>query len=423
MEIDIAAAQAGAQAKTLEPVEKIIGPGEAASGASVGDSKSDSRPEYDSEGATSDEITFHPHRMTLSTFRRLLSCYQTTVEQVHRRKAMLKLQPKPEKGPKRKAEKKTNPVSASSQGAVSLQKTEFTASEEEYIKEETDKLLKLDRWRYEEMPKIMGERREKKNGEVLNRDDLITVMEWKTKHGTPRPTLMGMVKSNQNKNVIQCSSTAMAALSTEDPILAPNEAFPRPSIDAFGPLRGVGVATASLILSMATATGNPKQQVPFYSDDVFAWLCLQEFPEPEEDDYEEEEDAAEKEQKSDGKDRGPRSPNIKLRYPNSELKLKYTIGEYRKLWDASWELHDRLNRAVEAESKSPSTPISHTDIEKTGYVLRNIALSGYFEGQGPKNAARTATRQKVRDEAALKVGKAEKVENETRGRNVKRRKV
>lgn len=233
---------------------------------------------------------------------------------------------------------------------------------------------------------------------------------------------MGMVKSNQNKIVIQCSSTAMAALSTEDPILAPNEAFPRPSIDAFGPLRGVGVATASLILSMATATGNPKQQVPFYSDDVFAWLCLQEFPEPEEDD-EEEEDAAEKEQKSDVKERGPRSPNIKLRYPNSELKLKYTIGEYRKLWDASWELHDRLNRAVETESESPSTPISHTDIEKTGYVLRNIALSGYFEGQGPENVARTATRQKVRDEAAIKVGKAEKVENETRWRNVKRRKV
>jgi hypothetical protein len=232
---------------------------------------------------------------------------------------------------------------------------------------------------------------------------------------------MGMVKSNQNKNVIQCSSTAMAALSTEDPILAPNEAFPRPSIDAFGPLRGVGVATASLILSMATATGNPKQQVPFYSDDVFAWLCLQEFPEPEEED--DEENAAEEEQKSDGKERGDRSPKIKLRYPNSELKLKYTIGEYRKLWDASWELHERLNRAAEAESESSSTPISHTDIEKTAYVLRNIALSGYIEGQGPENVARTPSRQKVREEAAMKVEKAEKVENEIRGGNAKRRKV
>lgn len=228
---------------------------------------------------------------------------------------------------------------------------------------------------------------------------------------------MGMVKSNQNKNVVKCSSTAMAALSTEDPMLAPNEAFPKPSIDAFGPLRGVGVATASLILSMATATGNPKQQVPFYSDDVYLWLCMKEFPEPEEDD-EEEEDAAEEDQDasasadaSTDKKRGPRPPKFKLKRtvsnfkrPNGELNVKYTIAEYRRLWDASWELHERLNRA--AESDSEATPISHTDIEKTAYVLRNIAVSGYFEGQDPEDVARTATRQKARVEAAMKVEKA-----------------
>jgi ADA HAT complex component 1 len=242
------------------------------------------------------------------------------------------------------------------------------------------------------------------------------------KHGIPRPTLMGMVKSNQNKNVIKCSSTAMAALSTEDPMLAPNEAFPKPSIDAFGPLRGVGVATASLILSIATATGDPKQQVPFYSDDVYLWLCLKDFPEPEEYEEYEEEEPTEQDQQPDAdtdadaeakdKKKTPRPPKFKLKRkiskfkrPNGELNVKYNIAEYRKLWDACWELRERLNRAVETES-DPSTRISHNDIEKAAYVLRNIAVSGYLEGQDPEDILRTAARQKARVDAAMKAEKA-----------------
>lgn len=256
------------------------------------------------------------------------------------------------------------------------------------------------------------------------------------KHGIPRPTLMGMVKSNQNKNVIKCSSTAMAALSTEDPMLAPNEAFPKPSIDAFGPLRGVGVATASLILSIATATGDPKQQVPFYSDDVYLWLCLMDFPEPEEYEEYEEEDTAEQEQQpaadadadadaeaTKDKKKTPRSPKLKLkrkiskfRRPKGELNVKYNIAEYRKLWEACWELRERLNRAVESSSStstnsSSSSRISHNDIEKAAYVLRNIAVSGYLEGQDQEDILRTAARQKVVDAAM----KAEKVRADASG--------
>jgi hypothetical protein len=295
------------------------------------------------------------------------------------------------------------------------------------------------------------------------------------KHGIPRPTLMGMVKSNQDKNVIKCSSTAMAALSTKDPMLAPNEAFPKPSIDAFGPLRGVGVATASLILSIATATGDPKQQVPFYSDDVYLWLCLKDFPEPEYEEYEEEHTAEQEEQpdadadadadaETKDKKKTPRPPKFKLKRkiskfkcPNGELNVRYNIAEYRKLWDACWELRERLNRAVDLaySSSSPSTSpsssarISHNDIEKAAYVLRNIAVSGYLEGQDPEDILRTAAPQKTRVDAAMKAQKAradasgetaagekklaakkqtKKEKEEKRkiangGRNVKRRKV
>lgn len=173
---DTVAAPADAPETTLKTAEEFVSLGDAddftMEAASDGSS--------DEEDTTSDEETFHPHRITLSTFRRLLSSYPTTVEQVHRRKAMLKLQPKPEKGSKRKAEKRVGSASANLPGAKLLTKTEFNASEEKYIKEETEKFLWLDQWRYMDMPKTMGERREKEKGEVLNKDDLITVMDWKT---------------------------------------------------------------------------------------------------------------------------------------------------------------------------------------------------------------------------------------------------
>ncbi len=60
-----------------------------------------------------------------------------------------------------------------------LQKMEFNASEEKYIQDEVDKFLNLDKWRYEDMPRIMAERREKNGGEVLIKNDLLMTMAWK----------------------------------------------------------------------------------------------------------------------------------------------------------------------------------------------------------------------------------------------------
>ncbi|KAJ5160504.1 uncharacterized protein N7482_007508 [Penicillium canariense] len=371
------------------------------------------------DASASEESTFHPYRITLPTFRRLLSCYLTTVEQVRRRKAMLKLQPKPAKGSKRTAEKKAGSAFANPRGAMLLQKTEFDPSEEKYIKEETENFLTLDEWRYEKMPGIVARRREKGESEFLTKEELITVMDWKMKHGVYRPTLMGMIKANQNKTVLSCASAALAALPTKvDPILAPNEAFPKPSIDAFGPVRGVGPATASLILSIATAKGNPSEEVPFYSDDVYLWLCLKDFPEPE---------------------RKGEETVSKFRKPNGELNVRYTIAEYRKLWEASWELHERLNRDMDAESQSKSR-ISHCDIEKVAYVLSNIGVSGFFASQASEDILQMEAQADTLDETAaredkLVVKKQTKTEKEekrakqteettvNRGRNAKRRKI
>ena len=123
--------------------------------------------------------SFHPSQITLLTFRDLLSCYETTVSQVHRRKATVKLQSKSKAAPKGKTAKKA--------GVTSTTKTEIDASGEQQIREETDKFLGLDRWRYEVLPDIIEERKAKggrseeseMEGAHLLKEELVDIMDWK----------------------------------------------------------------------------------------------------------------------------------------------------------------------------------------------------------------------------------------------------
>ncbi|KAJ5630693.1 uncharacterized protein N7484_010793 [Penicillium longicatenatum] len=289
--------------------------------------------------------SFHPDNITLPTFRNLLSYYPKTVEQVHRNKLILKLQSKPKKGAKGKTDKKAN--------ITLLQHTELDPSQEAYIDAEVEKFVKLDQWRYEDMPGIIAERKVS-NEEVVNKEDLITVMEWKTTHGTPRPMLMGMIKSNQSNLVSKCTSSAISALPTAHPILDAENAFPKTSMDALNPLRGVGVATASLVLSIATGRNEYAQQIPFYSDDMFLWLVVKDYPST----------------------KLSTKPKVDSKFmrPNGELNVRYTLNEYRELWDACAELRMRLNKEVDRDEGY----VSPNDIEKVAYVLRNIDVSGFF---------------------------------------------
>ncbi|KAJ5610812.1 hypothetical protein N7510_007531 [Penicillium lagena] len=345
--------------------------------------------------------TFHPHRITLPTFRRLLACYATTAEQVYRRKMMIKLQPKPTKGSLAKSKKGAGSASATATGAALIQKTDSNAAEELYIQTETDKYLELDQLRYEGLPKKVAERKtgddgKEKNGYLI-KDELVSIMEWKLKHGVARPTLMGYIKANQANLVRESTATALSALPTADPMLYPDEAFPRPSLDALTkPLRGIGPATASLILSISTAEGDASHQIPFYSDDVYLWLCLKEFPEPED---------AQKPQSSISSggasvETNPKKKPSKYKRPNGELNIKYNVSEYRELWNASWELRERLNRSMgtsgqndgESEEDEAAQPISHNDIEKVAFVLRNVAFSGFYQDQNPETLLKARTK-------------------------------
>lgn len=171
--------------------------------------------------------------------------------------------------------------------------------------------------------------------------------------------LMGMIKSNQPKLVLECTSAAISALPTAHPILDAENAFPKTSMDALQPLRGVGVATASLVLSIATGRSEHAQQIPFYSDDMFLWLVVKDYPNPT-------------------KSRSKRKINSKFLRPNGELNVRYTLNEYRELWDACAELRMRLNKEIEGNDGGI---VSQNDIEKVAYVLRNIAVSGFY-GEG-----------------------------------------
>lgn len=241
------------------------------------------------------------------------------------------------------------------------------------------------------------------------------------KHGLPRPTLMGMVKSNQNKAVLNCTAAAIAALPAEDPSFAPSEAFPKPSLDALTPLRGIGTATASLVLSIATARGDPAHQIPFYSDDLYLWLCLKDYPEAE----------AKPQQlisSASGESTKPKKKVSKFKRPNGELNVKYNLHEYRQLWNAALDLRQRLNSAVEDEHEAKNEAggddekwlISHNDIEKVAYVLRNIAVSGFYPDVDPQDILAAHAMQEARALEEAKAASAAKKEEEEEEGGVKK---
>ncbi|KAJ5714214.1 uncharacterized protein N7483_011395 [Penicillium malachiteum] len=286
---------------------------------------------------TQDQDLFNPDKITLPLFHQLLQCYPQTVSHIHRRKITQKAQSKSKtKGSKKRPAEESKTTDPDVQTRIDA---------------DLDKFLELDRWRYEDMSKGIASRQVKK-GSVLSKDEAVSIMEWKITHGHSRPMLMGLIRSNAEPLVSSCVSAALSALPKAD-----SEEFPQASLDALQPLRGVGPATASLILSIMTGCSDTSRQVPFYSDDAFLWLCLQAYPKIED-------NASEKDVKSGFTNLKP-SPVV--------LKVRYTLNEYRELWDASNTLHRRLNEGLEAGQE----PVSQNDIEKVAYVLHNIDVSGF----------------------------------------------
>lgn len=216
-----------------------------------------------------------------------------------------------------------------------------------------------------------------------------------SKHGIYRPMLMGMIKGNQPNTVLTSTSKAIKTLPTVS-TTSLEESFPNESINTLNTLRGVGPATSSLILSIATGSGPVSQQVPFYSDDVYIWLCRNEYPDS----------VATREmvEEISTRELGTEKPSQKSKARGRvKLDMKYNIAEYRDLWRACWELRLRLERTASSTSTgggeeregngSGMETVSMADIEKVAFVLRNIAVSGFFDDIDPQEILNMSVEQ------------------------------
>ncbi|KAK2598586.1 hypothetical protein N8I77_011986 [Diaporthe amygdali] len=167
-------------------------------------------------------------------------------------------------------------------------------------------LAELDRYRYVEAPAMFATTRSSCTMQLGN---VKTLVEWKLKHGKFRPTLMKLVSSNEESFV---KATVTSALD-----LYSKEADASAAIDVLTRLKGIGPATASLLLAV-----HDPQNVIFFADEAFYWLC------------------------NDGK-RGP---------------IKYNAKEYKELNKNSQKLAKRLS-------------VKAVDVERVAYVLINDAPS------------------------------------------------
>lgn len=170
-----------------------------------------------------------------------------------------------------------------------------------------------------------------------------------------------MLKTNKEKVIRTTTADAFKALPTSTDENDLGASYPKTSLDTLSnPLRGIGPATASLILSIATSHTDPDREVPFYSDDTYLWLCLEVYPFAQ-----------------DNERRTKRL--VKHRKPNGELNVKYNMHEYRDLWDAVWELRLRLNKLAGSQKAKEKglKEVSSMDIEKVAFVIRHIRVSGF----------------------------------------------
>jgi hypothetical protein len=121
------------------------------------------------------------------------------------------------------------------------------------------------------------------------------------KHGTFRPKLLSLVQSNPADVVKETTASAFKIISEQ----------PVPALKILTSLKGIGPATASLLLSVAAP-----DVVPFFSDELFRWCIWNESASP----------------------------------GGWQRKIKYNVKEYEMLLEKVDKLIERLGvRAVDVE--------------------------------------------------------------------------
>lgn len=152
-----------------------------------------------------------------------------------------------------------------------------------------------------------------------------------SKHGIFRPNLAKLIASNSPEDARETTLDGFAIYSKDN-------AHYGKAIIALSKLKGVGPATASLILSSYDPV-----QIPFFSDELFRYLHW-----------------------SEGKGNG------------WDRKINYTIKEYRDLYHKTQELRQRLG-------EESGDTVKAIDLEKMAYALAKLAQRQKDDGADDDN--------------------------------------
>ncbi|CAM1504074.1 Fc.00g016650.m01.CDS01 [Cosmosporella sp. VM-42] len=161
-------------------------------------------------------------------------------------------------------------------------------------------LQELDAYRYGEALEIFCA---KKPQRAMELNDVKELVEWKLRHGKFRPTLMKFVTSNDPTAAKEIIQEALEVYQEKSDAQA--------ALDILTKLKGIGPATASLLLTV-----HDPDEVIFFSDEAFYWLCCD----------------------------------------RKKTPIKYNAKEYQSLRSSAKHLAKRLD-------------VSATEIEKVAYVL------------------------------------------------------
>lgn len=124
-----------------------------------------------------------------------------------------------------------------------------------------NKLHVLDEARYEAIPTALAARDESS----LTKQEVATLVDWKLNHGTFRPTLKKLVDQNSENDIRSNTTTAFESFA-----LDPRNNI-KSSLTTLTQLKGIGPATASLLLSVLDP-----ERAPFFSDELFRWSMYEE---------------------------------------------------------------------------------------------------------------------------------------------------
>lgn len=198
----------------------------------------------------------------------------------------------------------------------SITPSSFTKLLHQYPSVVPAKLTDLDEERYTSIPQRLGST--KGNRAALTKDEVATLVDWKLSHGKFRPTLRALVQQNGESDVENTTSEAFASYSASPK----NATDVKSAINTLAKLRGVGPATASLLLSVFDS-----ETAPFFSDELYRWCMF----EP-------------------GNGKG------------WDRTIKYNLKEYQELCGKVDSLRERFRKDHEIR-------LSAVDIEKVAYVL------------------------------------------------------